>query len=86
MFSATLLWRNQTLALTIILECGADERFIDQGGGAAIGVEAEMIDSPVQATILNGNLLTRVECRTVWYWVTRGSSDITLRLTRELGA
>ena len=65
LLDAALLWRDQTLPLAILLDSGADESFIDQEVVLQLGIETELLDSPIEAKALNGKLLARVERRTV---------------------
>ena len=62
---ATLLWQDQTFPLSILLDSGADESFIDREVVHQLGINTVPLDSPIETQALHGRSLARVECRTV---------------------
>ena len=62
---ATLLWQDQTSPLTILLDSGADESFIDRELVHQLGIDTVPLGSPIETQALDGRPLARVERRTV---------------------
>ena len=60
-----LLWQDQTSPLTILLDSGADESFIDRELVHQLGINTVPLDSPIETQALDGRPLARVERRTV---------------------
>ena len=56
---------DQKLLLTIKLDSGADESFIDQEEVLQLDIETELLDFPIEAKDLNAKLLARFERRSV---------------------
>lgn len=64
-FNTSLLWQNQSLPLTALIDSGADESFVDRNIIAQLALDTVPLDSPINANTLNGKLLARVSHRTV---------------------
>ena len=62
---ATLLWQDQTSPLTILLDSGADESFIDRELVHQLGIDTVPLDSPIETQALDGRPLARLERLTV---------------------
>ena len=62
---ATLLWHDQTSPLTILLDSGADESFIDRELVHQMGIDTVPLGSPIETQALDGRPIARVERRTV---------------------
>ena len=62
---ATLLWQDQTFPLTILLDSGADESFIDREVVHQLGIDTVPLDSPIETQALDGRSLARVERCTI---------------------
>ena len=62
---ATLLWQDQTSPLTILLDSGADESFIDREVVHQLGIDTVPLNSPIETQALDGRPLARVERRTM---------------------
>ena len=62
---ATLLWQDQTFPLSILLDSGADESFIDREVVHQLGIDTVPLDSLIETQALDGRSLARVEHRTV---------------------
>ena len=65
LLEAVLLWQDQTLPLSILLDSGADESFIDRELVLRFGIDTVPLDPPIETQALDGRTLTRVERRTV---------------------
>ena len=62
---ATLLRQHQAFPITILLDSGADESFIDREVVHQLGIDTVPLDSPIETQALDGRSLARVERRTV---------------------
>ena len=62
---ATLLWQDQAFPLTILLDSGADESFINREVVHQLGIDTVPLDSPIETQALDGRTLARVERRSV---------------------
>ena len=62
---ATLLRQDQTSLLTILLDSGADESFIDRELVHQLGIDTVPLGSPIETQALDRRPLARVERRTV---------------------
>ena len=65
LLEAVLLRQDQTLQLSILLESGADESFIDRELVRRLRIDTVPLDLPIETQVLDGRTLTRVERRTV---------------------
>ena len=65
LLEAFLLCQNQTLLLSILLDSGADDSFIDQELVRRLRINTIRLDVPIETQALDGRTLTRVERRTV---------------------
>ena len=65
LLEAVLLWRDQTLPLSILLDSGADDSFIDLDLVKRLQIATIPLDLPIETQALDGRTLTRVERRTV---------------------
>ena len=64
LLEAVLLWQDQTLPLSILLDSGADESFIDRELVLRFGIDTVPLDPPIETQALDGKTLTWVERRT----------------------
>ena len=65
LLEAVLLWQDQVLPLSILLDSGADESFIDRELVLRWKIDTVPLPSPIETQALDGRTLTRVEHRTV---------------------
>ena len=56
---AILLWQDQTFPLSILLDSGADESFIDREVVHQLGIDTIPLDSPIETQALDGSSLAR---------------------------
>ena len=65
LLEAALLWQDQTLPLSILLDSGADESFIDRKLVCQLQIDTAPLDLPIETQALDGKRLTRVERHTI---------------------
>lgn len=60
----TLLWGNERLSLTFLIDSGADDSFIDERLARSAGLPLEALTEPKRVQALDGRVLARVTHRT----------------------
>ena len=63
-FPATLINKNQSLAINAFIDSGSDDSFIDADLVEQLGLSKEQLPEAIEATTLNGSSLARITMRT----------------------
>lgn len=61
---ASLSWDGRISEVNALVDCGADESFIDCSIVSRLSIKTRQLDAPLRTTTLNGQLLCQVEHRT----------------------
>ena len=62
------MWQDQTHPLSILLDSGGDEGFIDRELVRQLKIDTVPLDLPIETQALDGRTLTWVEYRTVYLY------------------